>query len=101
MTSVGPEILGLIVVCAVIGAIGYFRKPQPTVPELVADALVESALLDGWDDQRMAEACDTEKKRNHLAPLSNTEINRRIGAHMDAACRQLRTELETPQNWSA
>lgn len=75
------------------------RRPQlPSRPDI--DALVESALLDGWDDHLMAEACDTEA-RNHFAPLSNVEVNRRIGEHMDAACRQLATELDTPQNWSA
>ena len=95
MTSVLPEVAGFLTIAAALYILVRInerpRKVKPTVAELVADALIEDALLDGWETET----------RNHLAPLTNTEVNRRLGVAMDTACRDFRDELETPQNWSA
>lgn len=70
------------------------RRIHPSRADI--DARVESALLDGYDDAAMAEACARET-RAHLAPLSDSEVAARIRKQMDenAAVRQLRADVDS------
>lgn len=101
MITAAQEILGLIVVGAALYILVRIneRPRKPSVAELVADTLIESALLDGEDDAQMAAACAAET-RTQLVPLSDSEVARRIRKQMDenAAVRQLRADLDA---WSA
>lgn len=99
MTSVLPEIAGYLTIIAALYILVRIneRPRKPSVAELVADARIESALLDGEDDAAMAAACAAET-RTQLVPLSDSEVARRIRKQMDenAAVRQLRADIE---NW--
>lgn len=93
MTSVLPEVAGFLAIIAALYILVRInerrRKVKPTTAELVADARIESALLDGWETEQ----------RNHLAPLTNTEVNRRLGVAMDTAVAELRVELDREVTW--
>lgn len=101
MTSAAQEVAGFLTIAAALYILVRIneRPRKPTVAELVADARIESALLDGEDDAAMAAACAAET-RAQLVPLSDSEVARRIRKQIDenAAVRQLRADLDA---WSA